>query len=32
MTDGGIMVTGSHNPPTHNGFKLMIGRKPFFGR
>jgi phosphomannomutase len=30
-TDGGIMVTGSHNPPTHNGFKLMIGRKPFFG-
>jgi phosphomannomutase len=31
-TDGGIMVTGSHNPPTHNGFKLMIGRKPFFGQ
>jgi phosphomannomutase len=30
-TDGGIMVTGSHNPPTHNGLKLMIGRKPFFG-
>jgi phosphomannomutase len=30
-TDGGIMVTGSHNPPTHNGFKIMIGRKPFFG-
>src|SRR5262245_27465286 len=30
-TDGGLMVTGSHNPPTHNGFKLMIGRKPFFG-
>ncbi|MGH6894637.1 MAG: phosphoglucomutase/phosphomannomutase PgmG [Dongiaceae bacterium] len=29
--DGGIMVTGSHNPPTHNGFKLMIGRQPFFG-
>jgi phosphomannomutase len=29
--DGGIMVTGSHNPPTHNGFKMMIGRKPFFG-
>src|SRR5919198_568034 len=30
-TDGGIMVTGSHNPLTHNGFKLMIGKKPFFG-
>jgi phosphomannomutase len=30
-TDGGIMVTGSHNPPTHNGLKMMIGRKPFFG-
>jgi phosphomannomutase len=29
--DGGIMVTGSHNPATHNGFKIMIGRKPFFG-
>jgi len=30
-TDGGIMVTGSHNPPNYNGFKMMIGKKPCFG-
>ena len=30
--DGGIMVTGSHNPPDYNGFKMMIGLKPFFGK
>ena len=29
--DGGLMVTGSHNPPDHNGFKLVLGGKPFFG-
>ncbi len=28
--DGGIMVTGSHNPPTHNGFKMVFAGKPFF--
>jgi phosphomannomutase len=28
--DGGIMVTGSHNPPSHNGFKMVLGGKPFF--
>jgi phosphomannomutase len=28
---GGIMITGSHNPPNHNGFKMVFGGKPFFG-
>jgi phosphomannomutase len=29
--DGAVMVTGSHNPPDYNGFKMMIGKKPFYG-
>ncbi|RMF70069.1 MAG: phosphomannomutase/phosphoglucomutase [Alphaproteobacteria bacterium] len=28
---GGIMVTGSHNPPDYNGFKMMAGTQPLFG-
>jgi phosphomannomutase len=29
--DGGIMITGSHNPPDYNGFKMMLGKKAFYG-
>lgn len=28
---GGIHVTGSHNPRDHNGFKMVLGGAPFFG-
>jgi len=29
---GSIMITGSHNPPEYNGFKITIDKKPFFGK
>ncbi|MBM3486211.1 MAG: phosphomannomutase/phosphoglucomutase [Alphaproteobacteria bacterium] len=29
--DGGIMISGSHNPPEYNGFKMMMGHASFFG-
>jgi len=30
-TDGGLQVTGSHNPPEFNGFKLVLGGDAFHG-
>ena len=27
----GIQVTGSHNPPDHNGFKIVVGKSTIFG-
>jgi len=27
-----IQITGSHNPPEYNGFKITIDKKPFFGK
>jgi phosphomannomutase len=29
--DGGIQITGSHNPPEYNGFKMVLGGNAFFG-
>ena len=29
--DGGVQVTGSHNPPEFNGFKMVLGAEAFHG-
>ncbi|MBO9670265.1 MAG: phosphomannomutase/phosphoglucomutase [Sphingobium sp.] len=29
--DGGIQITGSHNPANYNGFKMVYQHGPFFG-
>jgi phosphomannomutase/phosphoglucomutase len=29
--DGGVQITGSHNPGHHNGFKMMVGKRSLHG-
>ncbi|HEX4934290.1 MAG TPA: phosphomannomutase/phosphoglucomutase, partial [Gemmatimonadaceae bacterium] len=29
--DGGIQITGSHNPPEYNGFKICVGKESLHG-
>jgi phosphomannomutase/phosphoglucomutase len=31
QVDGGVMITGSHNPPEHNGFKICSGKSTIHG-
>ncbi len=29
--EGGVQITGSHNPPAENGFKMMVGKGSLYG-
>jgi phosphomannomutase / phosphoglucomutase len=31
QADGGLQITGSHNPPEYNGFKMVMKGRPVYG-